>query len=155
MRRFVLVTSKRAFEESPYVHGKALVAALLISNGIRSDSEFIMYLVDSSEALRVLGSSVRSLFPDEESATGLLRKGLRGVRHPGVKLIRGAALEDLIERPVVDGRRGACRPPASFTYVAYIEPADLDVDCGAGLNDMPPHHQFVVFNIEADRSQHP
>ncbi|MEL9991573.1 MAG: hypothetical protein QXP98_06695 [Thermoproteus sp.] len=153
MRRFVLVTSRKAFEELPYIHGKALVAALLISNGIRSDSEFVMYLVDSGEALRVLGSSVRSLFPDEESATGLLKKGLRGVRHPGLKLMRRAALKDFMERPVIDGRRGACRPPGSFTYVAYIEPVDLDVDCGAGLDDMLPHHQFVVFNIEADRSQ--
>ncbi|MGC9169364.1 MAG: hypothetical protein ACP5HD_01285 [Thermoproteus sp.] len=153
MRRFVLVTSTRAFAEQPYVHGKALVAALLISNGIREDAEFVAYFIDAARAIRVLGNSVRSLFPDEESSTGLLRRALRGARHPGVKLIERASLADLIRRPVVDGRRGVCKPPRDFTYVAYLEPADVEVDCGAGLGDMPPHHQFAVFNIEADRQE--
>ncbi len=151
MRRFLLVTSSRAFEERPYVHGKALVAALLISNGIRKDAEFVAYFVDMGLALRVLGSAIKALFPDEESSTGLLRKGLRGARHPGVKLIRGVKLEELARRPLIDGGRGVCKPPEDFTYIAYLEPTRLEADCGAGLNDMEPHHQFAVINIEADR----
>lgn len=151
MRRFLLVTSSRAFEERPYVHGKALVAALLISNGIRKDAEFVAYFADIGVALRVLGNAVKALFPDEESSTGLLRKGLRGVRHPGVKLIKGIKLEELVKRPLIDGGRGACRPPEDFTYVAYMEPAKLEADCGVGLGDAEPHHQFAVMNIEADR----
>jgi hypothetical protein len=151
MRRFVLVTSTKSFAEDPYVHGKALVAALLISNGIREDAEFVAYFRDAGRAVRVLGNSVRSLFPDEESSTGLLRKALRGARHPGVKLLERVSLEDLVRRPAVDGRQGVCKPPREFTYVAYLEPIDVEVDCGAGLGRMPPHHQFAVFNIEADR----
>ncbi len=151
MRRFLLVTSLKAFEEMPYVHGKALVAALLISNGIRRDAEFVAYFVDAGMALRILGSSVRSLFPDEESSTGLIRRGLRGARHPGVKLLKGVGLDELVRRPLIDGGRGSCRPPRDFTYVAYIEPLRLEADCGAGLEGMEPHHQFAVVNIEADR----
>ncbi|WP_167828053.1 hypothetical protein [Thermoproteus tenax] len=151
MRTFILVTSLDRFNEAPYLHGKALVASLLISNGIRHDAEFVMYLVDARMAVKVLGSAVRSLFPDEESSTGILRKALRGVRHPGVRVLKNVDLRELSRGILVDGRPGNCRVKGDFTYLAYLERLDIDVDCGSGLGDMPPHHQFAVINIEADR----
>ncbi|MFB6489723.1 MAG: hypothetical protein TU35_000495 [Thermoproteus sp. AZ2] len=155
MRVFLLVSSRAAFAENPYVHAKALVASLLYSNGIRADAEFILYLADEGSAVRVSGASVRSLFPDEESAAGLLRRALRGGRHPGVRLIKGVELRELARRPVIDGGLGSCRPPSDFTYVAYMERSvGLDADCGAGWGQLPPHHQFVVANIEADRAHY-
>lgn len=155
MRTFLLVSSRAAFAENPYVHAKALVASLLYSNGIRTDAEFILYLVDEGSAVRVSGASVRSLFPDEESAAGLLRRALRRGKHPGVRLIRGVKLRDLARRPVIDGSPGSCRPADDFTYVAYIERGEgLDADCGSGWGPLPPHHQFVVANIEADRAHY-
>lgn len=153
MRVFVLISSREAFAENPHLHGKALVAALLISNGIRQDAEFVLYLADEGAAVKVSGASVRSLFPDEESSAGLLRKVMRGSRHPGARLIRGVGLRDfLTRRPVVDGGNGACKPGDEFTYVASLaDAADYEADCGTGWGTLPPHHQFAIANIEGDR----
>ncbi|WP_053240294.1 hypothetical protein [Pyrobaculum islandicum] len=150
MRRFLVVTSLRRFTAEPHIHAKLLVAALLISNGIRKDAEAVFYLVDLQKTVKILGSRVKRLFPDEDSSVGFLKKAFAGEKLTGVIVKRGAS--DLtIGTTVGPGGRRRCMPNPPFTYVVVFEPFDIDLECDAGLGKLPPHHQVVIINIETDR----
>jgi hypothetical protein len=75
VRRFLVLTSLRRFNEEPHIHAKILVAALLISNGVRGDAEALFYLTDVDKTVKILGERVKRLFPDEDSSIGYLKKG--------------------------------------------------------------------------------
>jgi tRNA (pseudouridine54-N1)-methyltransferase len=42
-------------------------------------------------------------------------------------------------------------PHAAFYDVVQLEGYKAEVECGLGLERLPPHHQVVVVNINADR----
>lgn len=150
IRRFLVITSVRKFQELPHVHARILTAALLLSRGVRHDAEAVFYLKDEDKTVRVVGSRVRRLFPDEDSSIGFLRKALTRGGQAGVIVRRGA--RDLLAGTAIGpGGRKACIPRPPFTYVVRFEDLPLDVNCSAGLEDLPPHHQVVVINVTADR----
>ncbi|MFN7105303.1 MAG: hypothetical protein ACK4M3_01755 [Pyrobaculum sp.] len=143
MRRFLIYTSIERFREVPHIHGKILTGALLISNGVRKDVDVVFYLVDIRKAVKISGARVRRLYPDEESSIGFLKKAFSNpieARDLTVGVTMGA------------GGRVLCFPKPPFTYlVKLVEGIYLDVECGAGVDRLPPHHQVVVVNIMADR----
>jgi hypothetical protein len=145
-----VITSVRKFQELPHVHARILTAALLLSHGVRRDAEAVFYLKDADKTVRVVGSAVKRLFPDEESSIGFLKRALARGGLTGVIVRRGA--RDLLTGAVIGpGGRRACVPRPPFTYVVKLEELLVNVDCDAGLEDLPPHHQVVVINVTADR----
>lgn len=153
MRRFLVLTSLRRFNEEPHLHAKILVAALLISNGIRRDAEAVFYLSDVDKTVKILGDRVKRLFPDEDSSVGYLKKALSGEKMPGVVVKKGAY--DLISGVLIGpSGKGRCLPLPPFTYVVRLEEYRLEAECGLGIEHLPAHHQVVVVNITADRLLH-
>ena len=153
MRRFLVVTSLRRFDEEPHIHAKILVAALLISNGIRKDAEAVFYLTDVDLTVKILGERVKRLFPDEDSSTGFLKKALSGERLPGVVVKKSAY--DLVSGLLLGpSGKGKCLPLPPFTYLVKLEEYGLEAECGLGIGRLSPHHQVVVVNINADRLLH-
>ena len=150
MRRFLVITSLRRFNEEPHMHAKILVAALLISNGVRRDAEAVFYLTDVDKTVKILGEKVKKLFPDEDSSVGYLKKALSGERLPGVVVKKGAhnLVSGILIGPTGKGR---CLPLPPFTYVVKLEEYSLEAECGLGIGHLPPHHQVVVVNINVDR----
>jgi hypothetical protein len=150
VRRFLVLTSLRRFNEEPHIHAKILVAALLISNGVRGDAEAVFYLTDVDKTVKILGERVKRLFPDEDSSIGYLKKALSGERLPGVVARKGA--HDLVSGILIGPTgKGRCLPLPPFTYVVKLEEYSLEAECGLGIERLPPHHQVVVVNINADR----
>lgn len=123
---------------------------MLISNGVRRDAEVVFYLTDVDKTVKILGYRVKRLFPDEESSVGFLRKAISGDRLPGAVVKRGQydLLTGLIIGP---SGKGKCVPMPPFTYVIQLEGYKAEVECGLGLEQLPPHHQVVVVNINVDR----
>jgi len=150
VRRFLVITSLRRFNEEPHIHAKILVAALLISNGVRRDTEAVFYLTDVDKAVKILGQRVKRLFPDEESSVGFLRRAILGERLPGV--VVKSSKHDLFTGLVIGpSDKGRCTPTPPFTYVVQLEGYKAEAECGLGLERLPPHHQVVVVNINVDR----
>ncbi len=59
---------------------RCVAQALFISHGIRKDSEIYLLLLgkpDPPKALKILGSEVRYMAPDERNVGGLIRKALQ------------------------------------------------------------------------------
>ncbi|MEZ0318818.1 MAG: hypothetical protein ABWK05_02335 [Pyrobaculum sp.] len=149
MRRFLVSTTLEKFTQLPHIHAKILVAGLLVSNGVRKDAEVAFYLVDKGLLVRILGDRVRRLFPDEESSVGFLKKAFSQRPQPGVVVKRGSPLlEGVVVGPSAPRR---CLPSPPFTYVIPFVEFKVEYHCGAGLGDLPPHHQVAVLNIEVDR----
>jgi tRNA (pseudouridine54-N1)-methyltransferase len=114
------------------VLARCVASALLLSHGVRQDSEVVLYLVQARMYVRIEGAHVRNLNPDERSTAALMSKALlaRPVGaheenpHPGVFVGQGelndVAARIAAGRPVVvldeQGKEGdAC--PASALYV--------------------------------------
>lgn len=153
MRRFLVITSLRRFNEEPHIHAKILVASLLISNGVRGDAEAVFYLTDVNKTVKILGEKVKRLFPDEDSSVGYLKKALSGQRLPGVVVKKGA--HDLVSDVLISpSGKGRCLPLPPFTYMVKLEEYGLEAECGLSIGHLPPHHQVVVVNINADRLLH-
>jgi Uncharacterized conserved protein len=151
VRRFLVITSVRRFNEEPYIHAKILVAGLLISNGVRRDAEVVFYLTDVDKTVKVQGKRVKRLFPDEESSVGFLKKAISGEKLPGVAVKRSAY--DLFTGVVIGpGGKSRCAPAPPFTYVVTLEGFEVEIECGLGLEKLPPHHQVVIVNVNADRA---
>ncbi|RFA98574.1 hypothetical protein [Pyrobaculum aerophilum] len=150
MRRFLIITSYGKFNELPHIHGKILVAALLVSNGVRKDAEAVFYLKDLDKTVKIVGSRVKRLFPDEDSAIGFLKKAFTQGGQTGVVTRKGP--RDLTTGLVIGPAQGGkCLPKPPYTYVIQIEQFDVKLDCGLNIGWLPPHHQIVVVNITTDR----
>ncbi len=85
---------------------RCVAQALFISHGIRRDSEIYLLLLgkpDPPKALKILGSEVRYMAPDERNIGGLIRKALKvkvdkdwRLSTPGIYIAR-KGLRDLLE----------------------------------------------------------
>ncbi len=158
MRHIVLVTTLEAVLESPDVAAKSLVAALLVSNDVRRDTEFVIVLED--KALVFMGRSIRQLRADERSAFGIIEKALRSRKrfpHTGVAV---EAVQDPVKyirrfprpRLLAASRSGLPAVPSPpFTLVVPWK-RDLarqwDEDATGSL--MYPHHTIAVAHWIAD-----
>jgi tRNA (pseudouridine54-N1)-methyltransferase len=104
---------------------RAVGAALFLSHGIRSDVETILLLQNSIQ-IRIVGSMVRRLNPDERSTAALIRRALKSVdgeeveSSPGFFVSR-KELADALDRlyqleatPIVLCERGT--PVESFAF---------------------------------------
>ena len=149
MRRFLIATSLSRFQTEPHTHAKILVAALLISNGVRQDVEVIYYLTDINKTVKIIGGRVKRLFPDEQSAIGFLKKALVAGGQTGVVARKGPPEREGIVMGPVSGP--PCVPKPPYTYVIELEKVGFEIDCGMGLAALPPHHQVVVVNVTTDR----
>jgi hypothetical protein len=150
MRRFLVATSTAKFRAEPHIHAKILVAALLVSNGVRKDAEVVFYLRDEDKAVKIVGERVKRLFPDEESAIGFLKKAFSQGRQAGVVVKKGG--KDLTTGVLIGPSQvTSCLPKPPYTYVIELEAAGIRLDCGLNIGALPPHHQVVVVNITTDR----
>lgn len=150
MRRFLVITSTSKFHAEPHLHAKILVAALLVSNGVRKDAEVVFYLRDVDKAVKILGERVKRLFPDEDSAVGFLKKAFAEGRQTGVVVKKGG--KDLTAGVAVGPSHvTSCLPKPPYTYVIEQEAAGIKLDCGLNIGALPPHHQVVVVNVTTDR----
>lgn len=150
MRSFLVITSRKTFEELPHIHAKILVAALLYSNGVREHAEVQYYFVDSATTVVIQGSKVRRLYPDEESSIGFLKKAFSS-KAPGASTRKGFVVRGMAIEPDNPSR---CLPTEPFTYVVKLVEYSVDSHCGLPLSHLPPHHQVVVVNTTADRLKH-
>jgi hypothetical protein len=150
VRRFLVTTSTSKFQAEPHIHAKILVAALLVSNGVRKDAEVVFYLRDVDKAVKIVGERVKRLFPDEESAIGFLKKAFSQGRQEGVVVKKGG--KELTAGVVLGPSQVTnCLPKPPYTYVIELEAAGIKLDCGLNIGALPPHHQVVVVNITTDR----
>jgi tRNA (pseudouridine54-N1)-methyltransferase len=145
VRRFILVahdartSPKFSLDDLPGTGGRmdlvarCATAALLVSHGVRFDTEFLVVLLGPPtppRTVRFVGAEIRSLNPDERSTAALIRKALaeegnaERQAHPGV-YVSGRSLEGVlaeIRSPIValeekgDDLRGA-PVPADATFV--------------------------------------
>ena len=125
MRRFLLIahdarsTADFSLDDLPGSGGRmdlvarCAVAALLVSHGVRTDTEFLAAMLGPPRPprlVRFVGSEIRSLNPDERSTAALLRKALeeealaersphRGI-YVGGRGLRGA-LAAAVSKPVI------------------------------------------------------
>ncbi len=85
--------------------------SLLISHGIRKDSEIYLMLLgepEPSKVVRIVGSEVKNLAPDERNAAGLIRKALSMIvgsewkrSSPGIYVVKkdlGSLLNELSKK---------------------------------------------------------
>lgn len=151
MRRFLVITTQQKINEEPHIYAKILVAALLISNGVRQDAEAVYHLVDQRKTVKIIGARVKRLFPDEESSVGFLRKAVAGEKLPGV-VVRRDQGDLVVGMALGPSGRGRCAPRTPFTYILKFVEYDVEPECGLGLEKIPPHHQVVIVNIEVDRA---
>ena len=94
MRYFILVTTLNDLEQNLPTYVRCLVASLLLSHSIRKDTTLGILLPEETSYIEFLGSKIRQLRADEQSASGIVLKAIRGVEstskvcirqvHPGV-----------------------------------------------------------------------
>jgi tRNA (pseudouridine54-N1)-methyltransferase len=58
------------------VLARCVTASLLVSHGVRQDAEAVLYLVRGGRYVRIVGSEVRNLNPDERSTAAIVAKAL-------------------------------------------------------------------------------
>jgi len=157
VRKILLLSTMRAYEEDPYVFAKSLVSAFLISNSIRRDVTF--YLVLDDRVMRFEGSRLRQLRADELTAWGIIRKAVRSRSkhpHPGVFVLDRKSLDisdNIIcisrSSPLVKPRRGM------GLAVAYPE-ADYPFNCIKGRLSYTitlPHHLILLYHYILDQEE--
>lgn len=133
------------------VLARCVTSTLLISHGVREDSEAVVYLRRGGRYLRIVGDQVQHLNPDERSTAALLGKALAAQPvgaheenpYPGVYVGQGR-LADVVarvagDRPMVrldeEGDEAAAWP-ADAVYV-LADHQDFDDDDLVALGDTP------------------
>ncbi len=158
MRHIVLVTTRGAVDEGPDIAAKSLVAALLVSNDVRRDTEFVIVLEE--KALIFRGRNIRQLRADERSAFGIIEKALRSRRrfpHPGVaveavedpmKYMRRFPKPRLLASP--SGGPPVVPSPPFTLVVAWKTDLTRQWDEGTTGSLRYPHHTIAVAQWIAD-----
>ncbi len=113
---------------------RCVAQALFISHGVRRDSEIYLLLLgkpDPPKALRILGSEVRYMAPDERNIGGLIRKALQikvdrdwRLSTPGIYIAR-KDLKDLLDEL-----------SSRFDQIIYLREDGVDIrDIACSLKD--------------------
>ena len=98
---------------------RCVSAALMISHGLRPDSDLVFHLLREGASIRFQASKLRQVRPDERSLSGIFKKAVRAVRrgvtrpasvHSGVMVVKSSAdswLKGIRGRRLYVSQRGA------------------------------------------------
>lgn len=133
------------------VLARCVAAALLVSHGVRADSEITLFLTRGGRYIRVSGATVKHLNPDERSTAALMAKALAaepvGAHEeqptPGVFVGQGA-LQDVL------GRVAGDRPVVRLDEDATAGDAPWD---GQAVYVLSDHRDLDAAELEAIDSQ--